>query len=316
MTRTNESVATKDSWENLQPMPERCVELRLDITLSPFQAKRVRQGFIPAAMEDKWFAYFDGGILYQHRSWTGFCIDKIYFDETPNGGLHATRAVVNRNASQYSNTDDEEDRCRIDRMVSELANQPPGAISLTTDTMMTAIQKAKEPNYLGSPEVMNRVVFPFYESCIQEWIVNSYPIKFADCVPVELARRQLIDILRGRNSEYSLIGTWHTTNELGKSAIKYFCLNEYSCEGESLGFILVESLAAIQHKINDLLEERMLEAYEDDVEAPEPDSLVELLAPIREFVVATFMGTNSVLMPDVTLNSISWGYDDSGSLLD
>lgn len=112
--------AKKSEWKTVE-MPEQHVTLPLDFTLTAGEAARVRLGFIPAEMEDKWFAYFDENTLYQHRSWTGFCIDQVHF--VPDGaGLRATHAEVNRDRGQYGNTNDAEDVARIEQMVRDLAH--------------------------------------------------------------------------------------------------------------------------------------------------------------------------------------------------
>lgn len=306
MTNNEEVIATKNLWEPLCQMPERRVEMTLSIKLSSSQAKRVRQGFIPAAMEDKWFSYYEDGILYQHRSWTGYCIDKIYFEETTDGGLIATRAEVNRDAAQYANSDDGEDKQRIEKMVIELANLPLGAKSSTVDSMMVAFQNAMQPNYLGSPSVMDEVVFPFYEACINEWVGNNFPI-LVENVSLDGARRILLNILRGRDQNYGVIGTWHSMAELGQAVIKYFDLDAEYCRDESLGFVLTEGLLAVQEKIFSLLDEYVEECYREEREFPEIEKLIELLSPIKQLMVTVFMGSNVVLMPNVTLNDATWG---------
>ncbi len=74
-------------------------------------------GFIPHEQEEKWFSYLADNVLYQHRSWTGICIDKIYFEPCQDGML-ATHAEVNRNHEEYDETDDEADIQRIREMLA------------------------------------------------------------------------------------------------------------------------------------------------------------------------------------------------------
>ncbi|BAL23664.1 NUDIX domain-containing protein [Azoarcus sp. KH32C] len=111
--------AKKLDWKTVD-MPAQHVTLQLDFTLTADEAAQVRLGYIPAEMEEKWFAYFDDNTLYQHRSWTGFCIDQVHF--VPDGaGLRATHAKVNRDREQYGNTNDAEDVARIESLVRRLA---------------------------------------------------------------------------------------------------------------------------------------------------------------------------------------------------
>ena len=113
--------AIKGDWMT-EEMPDRFVTLPLDFYLGPKDAEAIRKGYIPSAMEEKWFSYFVNNKLYQHRSWTGFLIDSISFVEE-RGGLRAVQADVNRQREQYSQTDDAEDVARIELMVRELAVQ-------------------------------------------------------------------------------------------------------------------------------------------------------------------------------------------------
>jgi len=46
----------------------------LDLSFSEEQYIKLKKGFIPKAMEDKWFIYFENDCLYFHRSWTGLGI--------------------------------------------------------------------------------------------------------------------------------------------------------------------------------------------------------------------------------------------------
>ena len=116
----DQRVATAADWD-LQPMPDLHVVLELDFRLNARQSDAVRRGYIPDDMGEHWFWYFADNVLYQHRSWTGFCIDQVYF--VPDGdGLRATHAKVNRNPEEYKKADDEEDVQRIEELVMYLVS--------------------------------------------------------------------------------------------------------------------------------------------------------------------------------------------------
>lgn len=112
-------VATAADWK-IHPMPQRHTVLKLNFFLDAAEAAAIRKGFIPQGMEDKWFSYYADDTLFQHRSWTGFCIDQIHF-VADGGGLRATYAEVNREPEQYGETDDAADIQRIEGMVRHLA---------------------------------------------------------------------------------------------------------------------------------------------------------------------------------------------------
>lgn len=77
---------------------------------------RLEVGYIPGAMEDKWFIYFENGWLRFHRSWTGTCIYGLKVQPTPQGGQVA-ESWVNRDPEQYRSTDTGYDRRLVDFLI-------------------------------------------------------------------------------------------------------------------------------------------------------------------------------------------------------
>jgi hypothetical protein len=110
--------ATATDWKTL-PLPDRHVTLPVDFSLDAAESARVRQGFIPRQMEDKWFLYCEGDTLYLHRGWTGFCIAEVRF-VTHGEGLRAVGAKVNRDPEQYTSNDDQADIQLIERLARSL----------------------------------------------------------------------------------------------------------------------------------------------------------------------------------------------------
>ena len=95
-----------------QPMPKKYTTIELNKEYNKSQMEAIKNGFTPEAMEDKWFIYYESSEnkLYLHRSWTGFCIYIIQFEKRGEDTFVATIAEVNRDPSQYSGTDDDEDK--------------------------------------------------------------------------------------------------------------------------------------------------------------------------------------------------------------
>lgn len=89
----------------------------LNLVFDAQQFALLGMGFIPHEQEEKWFSYLADNVLYQHRSWTGICIDKIYFEPCQDGML-ATHAEVNRNREEYGEADNEADIQRIRKMLA------------------------------------------------------------------------------------------------------------------------------------------------------------------------------------------------------
>lgn len=99
-----------------KPLPKTCEKLDLGLHFSTGEMQRIRQGFVPQSMDDKWFICFSNNILYLHRSWTGICIYKAYF-KREKIGFTLTHAEVNRNPDQYSETDVNQDRHQLDHLI-------------------------------------------------------------------------------------------------------------------------------------------------------------------------------------------------------
>lgn len=115
--------AKRCHWVNL-PLPKGRARIELNVCITGRQVENLKLGYIPREMEQKWFAFFEDNTLYEHRSWTGFCISQIHFTETADG-LCATYADVNREARQYGVTDDREDCRQIEHRIRQLANMTP-----------------------------------------------------------------------------------------------------------------------------------------------------------------------------------------------
>jgi hypothetical protein len=103
----------------IESLPHRHVTINVNLSYSNIQKKKIIKGFIPKAMEDKWFIFFDRGILNFHRSWTGFCVYRVYCREEDNK-FFLTHADVNRDPEQYKETNDDFDQQMISFLVNVL----------------------------------------------------------------------------------------------------------------------------------------------------------------------------------------------------
>jgi hypothetical protein len=228
--------------------------------------------------------------------------------EAAGDGLRATHAEVNRDPTQYLCRDDNEDRSRITEMVMALADLPTGAKSQAVDPMAAALAKLSQPNYLGSPDVMNQLISEYFNACIYFWNLGSGDLSGMCLSPEEkrIADKKLCKILTGKNSEYLAIGSWHSKNEMGLAIVKYFHLDAEECADESLGFILREALDSISGIIEDLLD--MTFSFEGIIEEyPNDEDILASISPalneFQQFVVVVLMGTNTALMPGKTIDA-------------
>ena len=104
---------------NTSPMPEKNDTFVLTRAFTKEEMDNLRLGNIPQAMEDKWFWYMERSTLWAHRSWTGYCIYRIDFQED---GRHVV--TVNRDPEQYSCTSVKEDRKTLNKLLDWWTQTP------------------------------------------------------------------------------------------------------------------------------------------------------------------------------------------------
>lgn len=277
--------ARADSWGNLQPLPKQHTKIELDISFNNEQSNVLRLGFIPRAMEQKWFSYFKNNVLYQFRSWTGICIDEIYFESSP-AGLRAIYAKVNRDPEQYSEVDDREDANRIANLLSELAS--PERIKIQSSDSPSWLNLALQPNYLGDPQVVTQLLSPYFESIILSWLGRA---SYNDKLKIN---QHITSVMNGDDVEYITMPGWHTESALGAVLIDCFQLDEEYCSGESLSFITSEALASI-----DVGLAQVRQAVLDCINTPQAEDVNEQLQQCWNYTIAVFVGTHSLTFPDV-----------------
>lgn len=294
---SSEIVATRDSWK-IFPMPEIFTTIRLDVSLNAQQTASIRQGFIPVAMEEKWFAYFENNILFQHRSWTGFCIDQIHFIDD-NDGLRATHAEVNRDSDQYSETDNEVDRQRIEEQIINLANFDRTAPHV--DSMVTSMKLAMQPNYLGSPEVVWQAALPFFDKTIAKLnlLFAGKGIRAA-AEEADIESQRLVNIFSGSDSNYTTLSSWNSRELLGEAVIKYFKLDPSYCSDESLEMVLSEGFAGVSIQL-----QKIFKAGINDQQAT-MDQRMEQFIDCCKFACEVLLGVNTVLSPNKTIEDFIW----------
>jgi len=75
-------------------MPQDKVILPIKQKYSKEEYNKLKQGFIPKVMEEKWFIYFEEQKLYFHRSWTGLCVYELNFIKD-NGKYIISKGYLN-----------------------------------------------------------------------------------------------------------------------------------------------------------------------------------------------------------------------------
>jgi 8-oxo-dGTP diphosphatase len=110
---------TKASDWDTKPFPEKSVSIVLDRKFDESEMKSIRNGLKPQEMEDKWFIYCENDILYFHRSWTGFCLYRVYFEKADDH-YKMFKADLNRDKVQYTEESNEYDALLISFLIDAL----------------------------------------------------------------------------------------------------------------------------------------------------------------------------------------------------
>lgn len=160
-------VATAKDW-NIEPLPDTYVTIELNFFYTEASRQKIINGFVPKEMEEKWFIYYDKGVLNFHRSWTGYCIYRITCSDDGKD-LIFIRADVNRDPNQYTEKNDEHDRKQIEFLIDKLFLSKP-----LRD--LEFIRIIPSQRFLGLPAQANRpyAFFADTESIKGKTIAESY----------------------------------------------------------------------------------------------------------------------------------------------
>ena len=131
------NAARRGDWKT-EPMPARRETFVLSRSFSEDEMAALRRGFVPQAMEDKWFWYMEGSTLWAHRSWSGFCIYRIDFRED---GRHVV--TVNRDPEQYGCTDIGEDTETLNKLLDWWTQTPCDSYHQWLSETYDALQNAE-----------------------------------------------------------------------------------------------------------------------------------------------------------------------------
>ncbi|MBS9525528.1 hypothetical protein KI659_16040 [Litoribacter alkaliphilus] len=111
-----EKLVTKDSWKNSPIDQPKRIEMELPLTEGQFE--KLKRGFVPKQMEDKWFVFYEKGWIYFHRSWTGYGIFRAEIKNV-KGKFSITEFYAERNPAKYNNQEDREDIRMIKLLIEQ-----------------------------------------------------------------------------------------------------------------------------------------------------------------------------------------------------
>jgi 8-oxo-dGTP pyrophosphatase MutT (NUDIX family) len=283
-------IARREDWQN-RPFPAKRSTLAYQRVFTPEEMAQVVRGFIPTVQEQKWFAFLEDGVLHFHRSWTGLAIYRLHLTPVPKklGHWQVHLAEVNRHPGQYGITREEEDlailRDLVDDMLIGYGEEP------AVDGLVLALQAASQPNYLGSPAVVQALVLPCIQAMVDGFSGKAAPEQWMQ--PAEQLAAAMTD-----DSRYTRM-PWHSRAQLGESLIPLMNLDPRACEGQKLRFVLDQALGAVHAKAL-----RLWEEFQRDPQAQwEPEGQTAF-GRLSSFVVSALMGTAGLGFSGVDLRSI------------
>ncbi len=112
------AMARRTDWQS-KFMPAARVTVPLETRYSPQEMATIIRGLVPTEMEEKWFIFYEDGVLHCHRSWTGICIFRVHF-KLCDSGWQAWQVEINRHSGQYTATDEREDLALLDTIIEQL----------------------------------------------------------------------------------------------------------------------------------------------------------------------------------------------------
>jgi 8-oxo-dGTP pyrophosphatase MutT (NUDIX family) len=284
-------ITRSEDWKNC-PLPAAREQLLIDRVFSNEEMARMVRGFLPYVQEEKWFMYFDDGVLWIHRSWTGHCIFRVDFKAVATG-WSVQSAYVNRHPTQYGCVDDREDVQLLLNLIDKLLINGPE--EPTVDGFVAAFEQAMQPKYLGSPEVVRALITPFFETCVTGFMGKDSVHELPGQVEVISAA------LSTGEDGYTLMPGWHTKQGLGNALIGVLGLEIQPTSDAPLEQVVGQSLHKLTAKIGELLS-----AFEEDKKATWPDHVAPQLDRLQTFFVNTLLGTQEVFNPGLKWKDIQW----------
>jgi 8-oxo-dGTP pyrophosphatase MutT (NUDIX family) len=285
------AIARRTDWQ-IKFMPAARVTVPLETRYSLQEMATIIHGFVPADQEEKWFIFYEDGVLYCHRSWTGICIFRVHFKPC-DSGWQAWQVEINRHPGQYTATDEREDLALLDSIIEHLLIHGP--IEPTVDGFAQALLQSTQPGYLGSPQVVGDLLQELFIAIVEQ---RKGTVERG----ASLAVIKKLSMIFSEDTEgYIRMPGWHSEQQLGKALVQCCNLDEGYCEGENLSCLVAEGLAALQLKIGELLS-----GFEADDNAQWERDALPQLNELHRFATAVMLGSNSVSHPDLTLRDFNW----------
>jgi hypothetical protein len=302
-----------EDWDELHAMPERHVVLHPRLWYSTEDMAAIRRGFYPTVMEQKWFLTFTDNRLRMYRSWTGYLIIDVGFTFDPKGASYVSDVIVNREHEQYQQDDVDEDLTLMKNVIQGHLLMPLDAP--VEDGFALALQQATKPNYLGSPDVVGKLIASIIDVVVRDYISDPEfrddvlntreQVALTESLPSEIDRgvlaRGVISALSGFDDAYTTMPTWHSAGELGSNIMEHLAPKISFTGYESLYELVAEGIKQVIDKAYQLLM-----AYYEDPQATWDEHVLPQLQALHQYVTAVMLGTNTVTYGKKTLDDTRW----------
>lgn len=283
-------IARFTDWKT-RTLPAARITLPLSTRYGQQEMATIMHGYIPTDQNEKWFVYYQDGILHCYRSWTGLCIFRVHFK--PCGDVwQAWQVEINRHPDQYTETNERNDLELLDVVIEQVLINGPSEPMV--DGLVQALAQATQPGYLGSPQVVSELLEELFAALINE-INGSVPADSSRAIAYKITR-----IFSEDMDGYTRLPGWHSVEQLGQTLIPLLDLDADYCAGEDLHFLMSEGLASITIQIRNLLRE----VQSDPCSSWEQDALPKL-QELHRFATAVLLGTASVVYPNKTIKDFS-----------
>lgn len=122
-------VACRSDWHSL-PMPASRITVPLETCYSPSEMAAIVCGSLSISQDDKWFIFYEDGVLHCHRSATGICLYRVYFQPTATG-WQASQVEINRHPGQHTESNDSMNLALLESIMDALRLMRPILVGLS-----------------------------------------------------------------------------------------------------------------------------------------------------------------------------------------
>jgi hypothetical protein len=102
-----------------RPLPRLRVQIPFERSFTQDEFSRLSRGFVAQSMEDRWHVFFKDPWLTFVRSWSGFCIYKVWIEKS-GFEYRVAKVLINRDRRQYGDDDTQEEAKLLSLLIDEM----------------------------------------------------------------------------------------------------------------------------------------------------------------------------------------------------